>query len=162
MPLYEKTAVAYRAAGILLLYLLWIRADNGLAGLFLLILLVILMLLRWRFPKLKWTLLLDQLAVMGASAFLENSGYAFILSVFEAVYLGCPFFTLPAAINAIFYQPQGFLWLLLAQSVFAGIGLWGWRRQQESALLRMDEERRRRLASGKLSPMLCTMRKQKK
>ncbi|WP_367565753.1 sensor histidine kinase [Lacrimispora sp.] len=154
MPLYEKAAIAYRAAGIFLLYLLWTRADSGLAGLFLLILLLILMLLRWRFPKLKWTLFLDQFAVMAASVFLESSGYAFTLGVFEAVYLGCPFFTLPAALYAIFYRPQGFLWLLLAQSTFAGIGLWGWRRQQESALRRMDEERRQHYETESLKQEL--------
>lgn len=104
---------------------------------------IILMLLRWRFPKLKWTLLADQLAAMFASAFLGNSGYAFTLSIFEAVYLGCPYFALPAAVYITIYRPQGFLYLLLAQSAAAGLGLWGWRRQHNASLKRMDSDNKR-------------------
>lgn len=105
--------------------------------------LLTLMLLRWRFPKLTWTIIIDQIVIIGISFLWENSSYAMLLSVFEAAYLGCPLFTFPAVFFAAIYRPEQILGLLLVQSAFTGIALWGWRRQQESTLRRMDEERRR-------------------
>lgn len=143
ISLHEKAAIAYRGLGIFLLYLLWVKTDRGLAGLFLLLALLTLMLLRWRFPRLKWTLVIDQLVVIGVYFLWENSSYALALGVFEAAYFGCPFLMLPAVFFAAIYRPEVLLILLLIQSAFAGIALWGWCRQQEAAFRRMDEERRR-------------------
>lgn len=154
ISLHEKAAIAYRAMGILLLYILWVKTDMGVAGFILLLALLTLMLLRWRFPKLKWTLVIDQLAVIGISFLWGNSGYALTLGVFEAAYLGCPLFAIPAVFFAAIYKPDGLLGLLLVQSAFAGFALWGWRRQQESALRRMDEERRRHYETESLKQEL--------
>lgn len=143
MPLYEKIAMIYRGAGIAVLYLIWANSGRALAGLFLLMLIMILMLLRWRFPMLKWTLPADQLAIIIGAVFMENSDYALTLSVFEAIYLGHPHFVLPAVVYVAFYRPEGFLWLLLAQSAVAGLGLWGWRRQRDEALKRIDSDSKR-------------------
>lgn len=152
--LYEKLSIAYRATGILLLYILWVKTDRGVAGLFLLLALMTLMLLRWRFPKLKWTLVIDQLSVIGVSFLWGNSGYALVFGVFEAAYFGCPLFALPAVFFAVIYRPEELLGLLLAQGAFAGFALWGWRKQQESALRRMDEERRRHYETESLKQEL--------
>lgn len=154
ISLHEKAAIAYRALGILLLYILWVKTDRSVAGLFLLLVLLTLMLLRWRFPKLKWTLVIDQLAVISVSFLWGNSGYTLTLSVFESLYLGCPLFAFPAVFFAAIYRPEELLGLLLAQSAFAGFALWGWRRQQESAFKRMDEERRRHYETESLKQEL--------
>ncbi len=133
---------------------MWVKTDSDVAGLFLLLALLTLMLLRWRFQKLKWTLIIDQLAVIGVSFLWGNSGYALVLGVFEAACLGCPLFAFPALFFAAIYRPEELLGLLLAQSAFAGFALWGWRRQQESALRRMDEERRRHYETERLKQEL--------
>lgn len=156
ISLHEKAAIAYRALGILLLYILWVKTDRGVAGLFLLLALLTLILLRWRFPKLKWTLVIDQFAVIGVFFLWQNSGYALTLGVFEAAYLGCPLFAFPAVLFAASYKQEALLWLSLAQSAFAGFAVWGWRRQQETALRRMDEERRRHYETESLKQELLT------
>ncbi len=139
-----------------MLYILWVKTDRGVAGFFLLLALLTLMLLRWRFPKLKWTLIFDQLLVIAVSFLWQQGGYALTLPVFEALYLGNPFFTLPAVFFAVVYTPEVILFLLLAQGAFAGLPLWGWRRQQESSLRRMDEERRRYYETESLKQELLT------
>lgn len=152
--LHEKISIAYRAIGMLLLYILWAKTGSDVAGLFLFLALLILMLIRWRFPRLKWMLVIDQLVVIGVSYLWQNSVYALALGVFEAAYLGCPFFVLPAVFYTVLYNPEGFLFLLLTQSAFTGIALWGWRKQQESAFRLMDEERRRHYKTERLKQEL--------
>lgn len=152
--LHEKAAILYRVVGILLLYLRWLNTDGEKTGLFLLLLLSALMLLRQRFLQFKWTLIIDQLIVIGMSSLWENSSYALILSVFETMYLGCPFFALPALFFTTIYRPKKILSLLLIQGAFAGATLWGWRKQQESAFKRMDEERRRHYETESLKQEL--------
>lgn len=139
----DKLFYGYRTVGILLLYLLWLYSRGDAAGLFLLLSLVTLMLLRSRFPRLTWTLLLDQLAVIGVSLLWPDGAYVLALPVLEAVYRGRPYYALPALFLAVLNGPDGLLLLLVTQSAFAGAGLWGWRWQQEIALRQMDEERRR-------------------
>lgn len=140
---HERIAVAYRAIGIVLLYILWAKTDRDMAGLFLLLLLLILMLLRWRFPKLEWTLVIDQLAVITTATVWENGVYALTLDVFEAVYLGCPVLIIPAIFYMTFYRPEMQLGLMFVQGIFAGLGLWGWCRLQQSSLKRMDSDSKR-------------------
>lgn len=154
ISLYEKAAVAYRVVGILLLYILWLKTDSDVAGLFLLLAILTLMLFRWRFPKLNRTIVIDQLIVIGVTFLWENSRYALVLGMFEAVYLGCPFFAFPAVFYTVIYRPEGMLCLLLVQSAFAGAALWGWRSQQEFALRRMDEERSRYYETDRLKQEL--------
>ncbi|KAF0194144.1 MAG: integral membrane sensor signal transduction histidine kinase [Bacillota bacterium] len=143
VSLYEKIAIVYRALGILLLYILWVQTDSGMAGLFLLLVLLTLMLLRWRFPPLGWTIVIDQLAVVGVTFLWDSSRYVLALGMFDAVYLGCPFLAIPTVLYSVIYKPESILYLLLAQSAFVGMALWGWRNHQEEALRRMDEERSR-------------------
>lgn len=145
---------------MLLLYILWVGENSGMEGLFLLLALSMLMLLRWRFPRLKGTLIIDQLTILGVSFLWENSRYALALSVFEAVYLGCPLLALPAMLNVMLYKPEVILCLVLAQSTFTGIALWGWRRQQEAALRRMDEERSRYHETERLNLELLSANEQ--
>lgn len=145
--LYDKLFQGYRAAGIFLLYILWSNFHGNVAGLFLLLTLVTLMLFRARFPKQKWTLLLDQFVIAGAALLWPGGRYALALSVFEAAYWGIPYVTLPTLLLTLLSGPDGLLLLILAQSAFAGTGLWGWRLGQESALRRMDEERSRYYAA---------------
>ncbi len=140
---YERIAVVYRIAGIALLYILWAVTGRNMAGMFLLLFLVILMLFRWRFPKLIWTLLLDQLAVIAAAAMWENGAYALSLGVFEVIYAGCPILLLPAIFYLVFYRQEIFLGVLLVQGIFTGLALYGWRRQQQSLLKRMDSDSKR-------------------
>lgn len=141
--LRDKLFHGYRIVGIFLLYILWGNSRSHVAGLFLLLALVTLMLFRAWFPKQTWTLLLDQFTVIGVSLLWQGGRYALALPVFEAVYWGSPYYALPALVEAVLSGPDEMYMLVLAQSAFAGAGLWGWRWLQESAQQKMDEERRR-------------------
>lgn len=112
-------------------------------GLLLLLSLLIFMLLRWRFWKLKWTIVLDQLAIIIATSIWEDSSYALSLSVFEAMYINSPIMGIPAIVYTILYRPQLLPFILLLQSIFAGLGLWGWRNQQQIFIKRMDDDSKR-------------------
>ncbi len=117
--------------------------DSGLTGLFLFLQMSILMLVRWRFPKMKWTLAIDQAIVFIAAATWESGAYFLTLSVFEAVYLGYPIIALPALYYCFLYKQEPYFCLMLIQGFFAGFSLWGWQKYQKNALKRIDEDRKR-------------------
>jgi two-component system sensor histidine kinase DesK len=132
--------VIYKIIGVLVLYMLWLITADGLTGLFLLILIVILMLLRWRFKGLGWTVLMDQLLCILAAFYWDEGAFALALGIFEAAALGNPILSLPAFIYVLIFQQDLILFLVLLQSLFVGLGLFGWKKQLTEALRRIDEE----------------------
>jgi len=139
MPPYEKIAIVYRAMAMISLYVLWTRTGNEMKGLLVFLILLILMLLRWRFPMMKWTLLIDQAVTIYASALWESSLFASALIVFDALYLGYPVLIIPVLLYIAFNRPDLMLAILLMQSVFAGLSLRGWRNQQQISLKQIDD-----------------------
>lgn len=140
---YEGIAVLYRIAGIFLLYLNWIKTGKSIAGVVLLLCLVILMLLRWRFVKLRWTILIDQFVIMAASLQWENSYYALSLSAFEVMFSGSFILLIPILLSSIFLYGDILNGIFIVQSVFSGLCLYGWRKQKEAFLKRMDGDGKR-------------------
>jgi len=139
--LYEKAAILYRAFGLILFCIIWVLPDDSFIGILLLLSLVVLMLIRWRLPKFGWTVVLDQLLVIGISFYWDKGYFALTLGVFDAVYAGTPILALPSAVYALLYNTDTTIQIILAQSAFAGIALWGWRSQRETAQKSMDKMR---------------------
>lgn len=133
----------YKIIGILLLCMLWVIEGNGLEGLYLLLSISILMLLRWRFPKHTWTLLLDLIIVFILSAKCQLGVYVLILCVFEAMFLGSSIFIIPILIYSIITELELSFYLMLLQGAFAGYCLWGWKKHRITALNRLDQDNRR-------------------
>lgn len=139
----EWIAIFYRITGIILLYINWLKTGKSIAGIVLLLFLVILILLRWRFGNLKWTVLIDQLAIIGVGLLWENNFYALALSAFEVIYTGNVLLFLPILISGILVYDNIFLVILTVQSIFAGLCLYGWRKETEAFVKRIDGDIRR-------------------
>ncbi len=139
----EGIANIYRIAGIILLYLNWLNTGKGMAGIVLLLFLIIFMLLRWRFAKLKWTMLIDQVAIIVIGMLWEKSFYALSLNAFEVIYAGNFWLLVSIVIWGALLHENIFLGLLIGQSVFTGFCLYGWRKQMEAFVKRMDGDNKR-------------------
>ena len=138
----EKAALAYRGLGLILLYFIWIREGAGLYSFFLPPVLLALMLVRWRMPALKATLVLDQALIGALSLIYGNNSFGLGLPLFEAFYLGYPLYGIPGILFALIRGEDPGLWLLMGQSAFAGMGLWGWRQQKKEAFRQLVEGRK--------------------
>ena len=55
----KTSALIYRIIGLVVYWILWIKTDFNLYGLISILLIMILMLIRWRFEKPKLTLIFD-------------------------------------------------------------------------------------------------------
>jgi signal transduction histidine kinase len=75
-----------RASGLGLLFILWLQ-NESLAGFFLLLALALLSLLRWRYPQLRTSILLDVLLVVLVLPFWPAAVWALVLLAFEGLYL---------------------------------------------------------------------------
>lgn len=137
----EWMATAYRCIGLGALIAAWVRSETGQIGLFLILVLVFFVLLRWRFPRLIWTVLLDQAAILFVTQVWEGAQAALALSLFEAVSLGQPYWAAPALV-AVLRRPRLELVLLLALGSLAGLSLQAWRSQRAGALAALDRQRR--------------------
>ena len=82
----EATFFTCKTAGFGLMFALWLR-EGEFAGFFLLLILLAMSLLRWRFPNLKATALLDGIVCILLAASWEYAVYALILVVFQGMYL---------------------------------------------------------------------------
>jgi len=151
----SKTEIYFilcKVAGFGLLLALWLQ-EGGRAGFFLLLFLVVMSLLRWRFPKLSATVLLDCAACVVFSTMWGAAQYALILILFEGMYrnvywvlLWGPF--LPAMTGNVILQPfgaSGFadewnLVLLAALGALCGLFLRQWEREQTQKLVQRDME----------------------
>ena len=67
------------------MFALWLP-EGGLPGFFLLLSLILLSLLRWRFPVLKATVMIDGIACILLSAHWGYANYALVLVLFEGMY----------------------------------------------------------------------------
>lgn len=136
----ELCVSAYKIFALFLLGFLWLKTDSSLAGLLLLLSLSNLMLLRWRFSALCWTLLLDQIIAITVSFFWRNGAFALGLSSFEALVLGKPLLALPSLFFGFLYRRDPVFALLLIENLILGLSIWGWQRQQREMFFRLDTE----------------------
>jgi len=81
----ETIFLTCKVAGLSLMFALWLR-ESEMAGFFLLLFLTLMALLRWRFPKLRATVLADAVACILLSASWEYAQYALVLALFEGMY----------------------------------------------------------------------------
>ena len=152
--------ILYKYLGILLLCVLWVIEGTGLEGLFLVLAISILMLLRWRFPKLAWTILLDQIIIIILAANYQPGIYVLVLSIFEAMFLGSPAFMIPTLIYCVISRQELFLYLMLLQGAFGGYSLWGWNKLRLTTMTRLDQDNRRYYELENLKEELLLANKQ--
>ena len=122
------------------MFVLWLK-EGETAGFFLLLLLVPLSLLRWRFPKAKTTVLIDCLACLLFAPAWDYAYYALIFTLFEGlyrrVYWVCPFGLLPFFLLGYF---DLHLALLIALGTLSGAFLGGWEEEERQKLTLRDTE----------------------
>lgn len=131
-------AALYRIIGIILLCLLWMISHSSITGLFFLLLISILHLLRWRFSNLRWTLILEQALCIFAARLWANADYGLVLSTFDSILLNFPLAALPSLVYSFFYKKDYFLGILLLKSIFSAIILWNWQNQRNAVHIQMD------------------------
>lgn len=135
----------FKIMGVILLVLLWIGTESNTVGFFFILFLVIMMLLRWRFSNLKWTILIDGVICILVAMFWNDAIYGLAFSVFDAAFLFIPWAFFPAVIYSLFFNKADyFLVMMLVQSFFVGLALYGWRSQRIKALIQMDSDSKKR------------------
>ena len=119
---------------------LWL-GESEIAGFFLLLSLVILTLLRWRFPKLEATVLLDGVLCVLLSFYWNYAYYALFLILFEGMYRKF-YFVLLIATNPFVLDGSVELdfTMLLIVSALCGFFLNRWEREYEEKLVLRDME----------------------
>lgn len=147
---------AYRWIGLGALITAWITSETGPTGLFLVLVLVFLILLRWRFPAYVWTTLIDQVAILCFVQVWEGAEGILALSSFEAAVLGQPYWAAPGLAAVLILGPRFAAILLVVLGSLAGMSLWAWRSQQADALTVLDLQRQRQYELESLQRELLT------
>ena len=122
------------------MFALWL-GESELPGFFLLLFLAIMSLVRWRFPKLSATVLLDGAVCILLSALWGYAHYALLLILFEGMYRKF-YFVLLIATNPFVldgYVELNFTMLLIV-SALCGFLLNRWEREDEEKLVQRDME----------------------
>jgi len=139
-------AVLWRALGICLLSALWFRGGFGAEALVLILLLAILAIARWRFPRFPaWTALVDQAACVAFLFLWPDAVFALALPAFDAAAAGAPWLALP--VLAIVTAAGSWSVPLAAALTGAALAGWAvrlWAAQVESARRDADRDRRDR------------------
>ena len=122
------------------MFALWLQ-ESEIAGFFLLLSLVLLSLLRWRFPKLSATVLLDGVVCILLSAFWGYAHYALLLILFEGMYRKF-YFVLLIAANPFVLGGSAELnfTMLLIVSALCGFFLNRWELEDEGKFVQRDLE----------------------
>ena len=136
----EITFLICKIAGFSLMILLWLR-ESEITGFFLLLFLILMSLLRWRFPPLRATVILDCIASILLAAFWGYAQYALILLLFEGMYRR--FYWVGFAGIYLFHPVIEFnisFPLLLALGALCGLFLGQWEKELEQKRLLRDAE----------------------
>ena len=141
----ETTFLICLIAGFGLMFALWL-SDGEITGFFLLLFLVLMTLLRWRFPKLKATVLADGVACILLAASWEYAQYALIFALFEGMYRR---FYWIGAVGLLIFQRLVFnapgyfeptLFALMALGGLCGLFLNKWGQEQDRKFALRDVE----------------------
>ena len=123
-------------AGFSLLLTLWLQ-EGALPGFFLLLSLVLLSVLRWRFPKLGATVLIDCALCFLVFPFWEYAHFALMLPLFEGTYrrfYWVGFAGLSSLYSIDYFDAQLILLLVLAALCGVFLGKWNQALEQKIAL----------------------------
>lgn len=134
----KTSALIYRVIGLIIYWILWIKTDFNLYGLISILLTMILMLIRWRFKKLKWTLIFDVTIYLLTSMFWGNASYGLIISAFDSVYYKISWLSLSAVMYAVYYKQDYLMLILIFHSLFCGFILREWKKQRDINISKMD------------------------
>jgi two-component system, NarL family, sensor histidine kinase DesK len=140
------TAFLWRILGISVLAVSWLPGRHGAETLVLVLVLAILAIARWRFPRMPaWTVALDQTACGCAMLLWPEAAFGLILPAFDAVLAGEPWLSLPVLVIVTAMDAWSVpLAAALPCAVLAGWGVRLWTRQLESARRDADRDRRDR------------------
>jgi two-component system, NarL family, sensor histidine kinase DesK len=137
------TALVWRTAGTALLGALWVAESASDVALVLLLCVLVMGLVRWRFSLRAWTVLVDQALCAAALALWPGGGYAFALPVFDACLAASPALALPALAALTLFRA----WSIPSAAVVIAAALAGWVIhlwvfQLQGARLEADRDRR--------------------
>ena len=122
---------------------LWLR-ESETAGFFLLLSLILMSLLRWRFPNLGATILLDCALCVLLSIMWGYAQYAVILVLFEGMYRRFYLVGLAGTFSFYFEDTFDFSFpLMLALGALCGVFLGQWKQELEQKRILRDEEARK-------------------
>jgi len=130
-----------KVAGFGLLFALLITQEGGTAGFFLLLFLALMSLLRWRFPKLRATILVDILICNLLVTSWEYAYYAFVLITFEGMYRSFYWVALNGVFPIFFSDNFDLRFIvLLVVGALCGLFLGKWEREYEQKFTLRDQE----------------------
>lgn len=134
----KTSALIYRIIGLVVYWILWIKTDFNLYGLISILLIMILMLIRWRFEKPKLTLIFDVIIYILTSMFWQNASYGLIISAFDSVFYKISWLSLSAVIYAVYYKQDYIMLIIIFHSLFCGFILRQWQKQKDNDITEMD------------------------
>lgn len=123
----KNSIVIVRILGLFLLLNLWIRGDSNEVGVALLLFLMIMSLIRWRFNTPKWMLFIDQVVCLLTMYFWEDAAFGLIIPIFEAILIGNIWIIMPGFIYIIIFNILSFpLIITFIQAAFLGKIIYNW------------------------------------
>lgn len=138
----KNSIVIARIIGLFLLLILWLRGDGNEVGIVLLMFLMIMSLIRWRFNIPSWMILIDQVACMIAIPLWEEASYGLIIPLFEAMTIGKSLLSLPSLIYIIIFNILSFpLIISFILAGFIGKIINGW--SNDTRIFRQDLDKQR-------------------
>ncbi|WP_026477411.1 sensor histidine kinase [Alkaliphilus transvaalensis] len=140
----ENSKILCRSIGLFLLCLLWLTGQGSEVGIVLLLFLIIMALIRWRFPLPGWVILLDQVACMIVIPFWPYSIFALALALFEGSLVGKPWYALPAVVFLFYSGASIPLIATFLQAGFTGWIIRGWTKETSLYRHEADQQRRQR------------------
>ena len=124
-------------AGYSLLFVLWFQSTE-IAGFFLLLILVVMSLLRWRMPGLDFTIALDILICAALSTIWPHILFAMALPLFAAMYFRCYEMSLLVMIYS-FFRFEAMLVSVFILAALCGIFLGLWERERLEKIKTRDK-----------------------
>lgn len=123
----KNSKIIARTIGLFLLLSLWIRGEGNEVGVVLMLFLMIMSLIRWRFNIPNWMIFLDQVVCIIAMLLWKDALFGLNISLFEAIIIGKAWMFLPSIIYLVLFDMLSFpLIITFILSSFIGKILNGW------------------------------------
>jgi len=126
-----------KIAGFGLMFALWF-IDGEMLGFFLLLFLAFMSLLRWHFPKLNATVMIDCIACIMMVSFWPYAAYAMILALFEGMYRKFYWVAIGMVYTLVTFDLYSAA--LMALGIACGIFLGEWDEEHRQKLILRDAE----------------------
>lgn len=141
----KNSTILWRILGLLLLSVLWLKSNDSEGGVVLLLFLIMMTLIRWRFSLPSWTVVMDQAACLITVPFWPNASYGLALALFEVMIQGKPWLMIPGITWIILYDLISIpLSILLLQSGLSGWMIRSWTIERNLYRQEADQQRRDR------------------